>query len=369
MKKIKVYLQYPIKVSDSSYYKYLLTNPPNNVDYINFEKKDLGVIQSKKKILLFNFLKDNVRRIVRALKIQVPNAHLTHSKKRYDIIHCAHCLSLNKKPWVADFEWDGQFLVNGSSLIKRSKALQKILNSEYCKKIICWTDITQKRILKIYPELESKTELVYPGIPAQKFKKVKHKGIKLLFTSRRFYCKGGLHALEVIDKLIKKYKNVEAIFNSLTPEHIRKKYSKNKKIKFIEVIPQETLFKKIYPQIDLLIYPAYIDSFGFALTEALSFGVPIVTVDGYSRKEVVEDGKTGFVIKRPSRKIEYETINEKGENLIKKMVEKASVLIENKKLREKMSKNAIECIKNGRFSIKKRNKIFKRIYEEALKQS
>jgi len=48
-----------------------------------------------------------------------------------------------------------------------------------------------------------------------------------------------------------------------------------------------------------LVYPGYSDSFGFAFLEAMAFGLPIVTVDGFARREIVEDGKNGFVIERP----------------------------------------------------------------------
>jgi len=34
MKQIKIYLQYPWVVSDSSYYKYLINNSPENVEYM-----------------------------------------------------------------------------------------------------------------------------------------------------------------------------------------------------------------------------------------------------------------------------------------------------------------------------------------------
>ena len=43
------------------------------------------------------------------------------------------------------------------------------------------------------------------------------------------------------------------------------------------------------------------------------------------------------------------------------------ILIENKKLREKMGKNSFKLVDTGKFSIKKRNKKLRRIYDEALK--
>ena len=50
------------------------------------------------------------------------------------------------------------------------------------------------------------------------------------------------------------------------------------------------------------------------------------------------------------------------------MKEKTEKLMNNKKLREKMSRNALKEIKSGRFSIKERNKKLKRIYKESLEK-
>jgi hypothetical protein len=98
MKQIKVYLQYPWKFTDSSYYRNLINNPPKNAVYMN---KKLRIINSRTGFQLNRFLKDRVKKILGFVKI--PNIIYTKNKK-CDLIHCAHCLSLNKKPWIVDFE-------------------------------------------------------------------------------------------------------------------------------------------------------------------------------------------------------------------------------------------------------------------------
>lgn len=227
-----------------------------------------------------------------------------------------------------------------------------------------WTEDTKKEILKEFPEIEHKLEILYYGMepPKIKKKKKKTKDITLLFTGRYFFQKGGLHALEVMDRLTKKYKNVKAIFISEAPEDIFKKYSKNKKIKISGLVPFEKIINEIYPQSDIYVYPGYTDSFGFTFLESQSWGIPVVTVDGYARKEVVENGKTGFVIPR-GKKIDY---NKLDEDIIKKLEDKVSLLIENKNLRERMSLAGIKAMKEGKFSIKERNKKLNKIYSEAL---
>lgn len=365
MENIKVYMQYPWKFPDSPYYKYLVENPPEGIEYINIEKQE-GVITKSTKFHFSNFFKQRIRRYGNKLKLSFLNAHKTPVGD-YDLIHCAHCLSKNNFPWVADFEAFWQFWVSGLETKRGIAKARKILAKKQCKKIIAWTEETKKGILSLFPEIENKVEVVYPAVSFKQIKKEKHgRKIFLAFTARYFYRKGGLHALEVFDRLTKKYKNVECLFVSETPQKIRDKYAKNKRIKFFELMPQEELFSKILNKTDIFVYPGYSDTFGFSFLEVMSLGIPIVTVGDYSREEIVENGKCGFVI--PQDFIYPDKIEELYEGMIKKILDKTSELIVDKRLRDKMSKNCIKMIKEGKFSIQERNKRLKRIYEEALNE-
>ena len=58
MKNLKVYLQYPWKVSDSQYYKNILSNPPKGVSFLS-NISNFGMITSKNKFLL-TLIKNNL---------------------------------------------------------------------------------------------------------------------------------------------------------------------------------------------------------------------------------------------------------------------------------------------------------------------
>ena len=369
MEKIKVYLQYPWKFPDSPYYKYLVENPPAGIRFVNAEKFQKGVITNKRLFWLSNFLKKNIRGFMNLFNLSIPNAHKS-PRGDYDLIHCAHCLSKNKdKPWVADIEGIWQFYI-GNETKNAKKKVKEILLRKNCKKIMPWTQTTANEIIKEFPEIKDKVEVIYPAVPLKKYKKIKHEEINLLFVARYFYAKGGLETLEAFDYLTKKHDNVNALFVSPLSKEILEKYRKNEKIKFYDLMPQDKLFKEIYPKADIFVYPGYSDSFGFALLEVMSFGLPIITVDGFARKEIVEEGKSGFVISRP--KIKWEKgrhiIKEKDrKRLILNIIKKTSLLIKNKNLREKMGKEGFKQVSQGKFSIKERNKKLRRIYEEAIK--
>ena len=345
MSKIKIYLQRPWKNSDSSYYVYLREQPPENVNYLN--ANEFKLIGNGVGFKINNFLKKRVKNLLK-LTPDLPNAHRTKFKGDYDLIHCAHCLSLNKKNWVFDVEIYNQLWASQSNSGKRFK-VKKLLESEHCKKIMPWTEWCKNEILKTFPEIKDKIEVVYPAVPERKFKNNKNKDeINLLFSSRNFYARNGDIVTEIMDELTKKYKNVTGTIVSDVPQEILNKYSGNKKITFHRLMSQKNLFE-LYEKADVFVYPTRGDAFGFGIIESFSFGLPVVSYGGESRRELIEDGKTGYVISN------------------KRLMDVTEKLINDEKLRRKMSKNCLKEIKEGKFSIKQRNRKLKRIYDEALK--
>ena len=368
MKKIKVHLQYPWKSPDSSYYKNIIDFPPEDVEYTNFSDdsaKKTEVISSGEKFERTRKFKNFLRKILGVVKI--PNLTFTLDKN-VDLIHCAHCLSLNKKPWVVDTEvWDRVAAGGGIANSRVGKFLiKKRLESKYCKKIICWSEDCKESFEKAFPDnkkILGKITLLHFALPTKKFKKIRHKNVRILFVARWFDAKGGRQTLEVFDRLSKIHKNAEFIFICPIPDDARKKYSKNKNIKILDLVSQEKLFKEVYPSTDIFFYPGFGDSYGFAVPEALMFGLPVISTKTFAKDELVSDGKTGFLINIPKNWKGYSDMNEK---LINDLTQKTSLLIKDKKLLQKMSCEAIREAKE-KFSIKKRNQKLRKIYEESLK--
>lgn len=364
-KKIRVHLQYPWKFPDSPYYKYLIENPPKNIIYSGISKGErvtYNIFKFKISQLLKNFVKDTPQRI----GITIVNAHLTNLKENYDLIHCAHCLSKNKdKPWVADLEMGGSLLISGFKNNNWQKKVRKYLIAKNCKKILPWTKCVKKRILQDFPEIKNKLQVVYPAIPEEKIQRKKHKKITLIYVARAFHLKGGIFALEVMKQLKKNY-DIRGIVISDVPKKIKEKYPE---IEIYNLLPQIKVFD-LMRESDIFLYPSQMDTFGFALLEAMSFGLPVIALKTPvtdSITEIINEGKTGFLIDYSNNKGYLTEINKEEEPLLNKLYKKCASLIENSTLRKKMSKNCIKEIKNGKFSIKERNKKLRKIYEEALK--
>ena len=361
--KTKVYIQYPWKVSDSQYYKSMIDNPPKDIEYI-FEDIKIGMITSKAKLSFRNFFKRTIRTTLEKIQVPILNIKKTKNTKDFDVIHNAHCLSSNDNPWVADFESLWQMWVSGRDTKTGMDRVSKVLKKDSCKKIIAWTESTKEEIKKTFPEVKEKITVVHYGMVSQKFKKVKSEKVRLLFIARYFEGKGGLHTLEVFDRITKKYENVEATVISEVPKNIKEKYSSNKNIKFSGLLPHKEIIENIYPNTDIMVYPGYSDTFGFALVEALAFGIPIITVDGKSRKDIISNGKTGFVIERDCEK-EWYPKDKEEERIVDEIEARTTELIDDRWTREEMSEEGIKIVREGKFSIENRNKKLKEIYNEA----
>lgn len=354
--------------SDSSYYKYLVEHPPKGIDYICSGKK-VGAITDARRFRALNRIKKLVRKALLGMRVPSPNICMAAPKKEADIVHCAHCVTPGKTPWVADFEGAWQFWISGRPDRISNSIIRRIILRDSCKRIIAWSEETRRQMEKTLPEISGKVEVLYPSVPAQSFRKRMNRKPVVLFVARYFWLKGGLIALETLRRM-RKRREFEAIFVSDAPEEIKERYPE---FTFLDLMPQKKL-SKYYKKADIFLYPCFADTFGFALLEAMSFGIPAVTIDTCwtaTRKEIV-DNKTGFLISLPGgidvrNEIDLRRINKKAEKIIAALTGKLEILMGDRKLREKMSKNCMNEIRNGKFSMKRRNARLREIYEEALK--
>jgi glycosyltransferase involved in cell wall biosynthesis len=369
MNPIKIHLQYPWKFPDSSYYKNILDSPPKNIIYTNYKKspsKKMQIIDSSKKFEQMRKLKNILRKILNTLSL--PNLTFTFDKD-YDIIHCAHCLSLNRKPWVVDTEVYDRIAAGGN--VANSKLgkwiIKNRLESPYCKKIICWSSDCKKTFEEAFPnnkKILDKIEILHFALAAPILKKISHKNLRILFLARWFDAKGGRQTLYVFNELSKKYTNIEFIFICPTSKEFREKYKNNSQIKIMDLVPQEIVFKEIYPSVDIFFYPGFGDSYGFATPEAFAYELPVVTSNTFAKKEILGNGKYGFLVDKPKNWTGYECMDKK---MLNEFLEKTEILINNPNLRKQMGKAARKEVVSGIFSVKNRNKKLARIYKEILK--
>ena len=256
------------------------------------------------------------------------------------------------------------------------KIIERYLSSKYCKKILPHCIASKKSINRLYniKSINDKIEVVYPAIQVKKeFSRRQNNKIRLLFVANRFYEKGGKEMLQAFSELDKKY-DIELYMRSPIPKEIKERYSNNKNIFFFENILDRYKLFDLYSNSDIFILPTYDDSFGYVFLEAMSFGLPLIGNNIFAVPEIIDDGINGFLIETPVSLFNENGCVQKLPNLskvenpivIKQLIEKISILIDDSSLRIKMGKNSFNLVQNGRFSINERNKKLREIYISGL---
>jgi glycosyltransferase involved in cell wall biosynthesis len=322
-------------------------------------------------------------------------AYLERFKKKpseAELTYSVGHLIFRKEPWVVDMEFVTQLTGYKYHHFRRFRGLiERTFASENCKKIICWTEAGKKTILLNMncEKFEDKIEVVPLAVPKKNFvKKYNDLKIKLLFVGSvnipgEFEYKGGKEVLEAFFLLQKKYANIELVVRSDVPDELKTKYaSKMENVRLIEgIIPFEQLEHE-FKTADIFLFPAH-STPGLAILDAMSYELPVVTTDVWANSEMVENEKTGFLIKR-SKRIQYYTgnlipnwshyptskfmriIKETDPVVVNELVEKTSVLIWDRGLRRRMGKAGRLKVDEGRFSAERRRQKLKRIFDEAL---
>ena len=296
-----------------------------------------------------------------------------------------------KEPWIVHIEWPTA--LSGFSLrhFRRYKGIiERGLASSHCKKILTWSKVARKSILRnLDPEkVGPKLEVIPLAVHQKNFVKDfnGNNKIKLLFIGTEnvpgeFHLKGGKEVLESFVMLSKKYDNLKLVVRSDMPQQIKEKYREHPGIRLIEkVIPWEQLERE-FKTADIFLFPGY-DTGWRVVLDAMSYELPVVTVDSCANSEVVKDGETGFVLNPPQQASYFQdgciptehtslgkyfkkAIKSVDSRVVEELVNKTGILIENHELRRQMGKAGRWEVEHGKFSIEARNQKLKKIFDEA----
>lgn len=387
----KVYLDFHGK--KHSLYDNLINYPPNGYEFVTGITSLSKFTKSASNIsFLPNLL---MRSINRLMPISILKPYLERNCKLpsdINLIYSSGHVIFKGIPWVVDLEFVTHLCGYNLNLLKRYKeTIKKSLESENCKKIMPWTNAGKKTIVLTFNSdiIREKTETVYLSVPPKNFVKEYNKDkIKIFFVGSQnlpkdFEIKGGKEVFHAFNILNKQYKNLELAVRSYVPKKIKAKYSKFRNVKIVDQIVPWSALEEEFRSADIFLFPAH-HTPGLAILDAMSYELPVITTDVWANPELVNDGETGFIIKK-SERIQYYTENfipnwSASETLktIKKMVdpavindlvEKTSILIEDENLRRKMGKAGRKEIETGKFSIEKRNEKLKVVFDESTTDS
>jgi glycosyltransferase involved in cell wall biosynthesis len=185
---------------------------------------------------------------------------------------------------------------------------------ERSNRIIAVSDFTRRELLQYYKVKEAKIRVIHNGVKVDKFKpaadKLKAKtelGFnpedKAILSVGRLYARKGLFTLIESMALVKrKFKNAKFIIagKGLSNE-MRKLVSYATKlgvkdnIVFTGYFPDKKL-PKLYQAADIFAFSTFYENLPFAVLEALSTGLPVVTTTVGGIPEMIDSGKNGFLV-------------------------------------------------------------------------
>ena len=365
---------------ESTFTQTLLANPPEGVVYIDhleaLKRGDIEYLPWQKWLWLLVKL--------RVLPLSSGSQCLL-VKKHFDLIHChAYSLKIEGKTapvilsdsssnylFLRDYmKWPEWRIKIGYFLRRKMFDLLGLMdadtNPKGTKRIIVFSQFAQYLHEKLGVS-HSKMEVLPPGLKISNKRKTpigESRTINILFVGIWFERKGGHLLLEAFERLNKKYRNIYLTIVGEVPKNVKcqmspirqaqgdPEYIEGSNVKCINYVPREKLMREFFPKADIFVLvPPKVEGYGFAVVEAMSFGIPVVVSNVCALPELAEDGKCGFVVKSGN---------------VDDLYDKLEVLIKDPKLRLKIGEQAKKRFEE-KFTSGVMNKKLLSVYKKALK--
>lgn len=234
-------------------------------------------------------------------------------------------------------------------------------------------------------QIIAKSHVVYPAVlPVPQQLRADPGEIRNLLFSGDFFRKGGVNVVDAFLRLLTQYPDLRlticcdpVIDFGTSAAELRSRYLKlvtsHPRIEFLGRIPRERMLNEILPRTHIYLIPTYAEAFGFAILEAMAYGIPVITTNICAMPEIIEDGSNGFAIdvsrfdvERKYRSYVVDGIDDDfREYLTDGVHSRITLLIERGDLRASMRHRAIEDVAR-KFSFETRNRQLTAIYGAAL---
>ncbi|KPK87042.1 MAG: hypothetical protein AMS27_03580 [Bacteroides sp. SM23_62_1] len=229
----------------------------------------------------------------------------------------------------------------GSAIPIRNTALNRFIYRNLVSEIIANSEETKRTILLNNPNLidKNKIRVVYNGIDLDEYRQIRSKliyrrsdgEIILGNAGRLTEEKGHVYLLELARILKSKkirFKLLIAGTGKLRNrlEKLAKSYSVEKEVKFLGFIKDIRSFNQ---SIDIFLLTSLWEGFGYVMVEAMAQEKPVIAFDIRSSAEIVDDGRTGFLVEMGN---------------VEELAEKVSYLTDNEDLRIELGKKGRERV-------------------------
>ena len=387
-------------------WKSFIYDPPEGYCYYNFKGKviirknkerstvnentEKGIFNQAKpfywKTLRFTLRNNLINQLAKGFSSKILSKKINKLKLSPDIIYSINGQFIkNKIPWVVDVENVGVFTMgyNYKALHKEryKRYIEKRLSSEYCKKILPYSETAKNSILANLncENFIHKIEVVPNAVKfKENLNKIPHDSFNILFSGtsnapamarrRDFYTRGGREVIMSFLRLRERYPKMKLICRCIIPEEIKKMITGIKNIEIYEHPIPKNKFEELFLKSDVYLFPAFA-GFAVSILDAMNYGLPIITTDFLENGEKVDNFYNGFEIplrnNLPRHHLPYVPAKPKpiqDKEFIKVVCDKIQYLYENESERIKMGENSRKVLKS-KFSLEVKNKLLKKIYD------
>jgi len=185
---------------------------------------------------------------------------------------------------------------------------------EQANKIIAVSDFTKRELLDYYKVPEGKIRVIHNGVDTRKFqpardkRKVKQElgfnadDLAIVSVGRLYARKGLFTLIESMPAVVKRFKNAKFIISGKgQSDEMHKliayaeKFGVKDNIVFTGYYPDKKL-PKLYQAADVFAFSTFYEHHPFAVLEAMSTGLPVVTTWVGGIPETIQNGKNGLLV-------------------------------------------------------------------------
>lgn len=306
-----------------------------------------------------------------------PILDYVYEKEKFNIIHSEHVFPVPIAGWFSKkYKIPHVVVIEGITKVTPYSKLvclvhRLILPHSNYDILVAWSKFIIEEYFKKWGMKTKNIEIIPGAVDTKKYnpsisgreikKRLVSRGEKLIFTAKPLYASNALGiacAIRAIKKVIEKYKNCKLIIagegrKKKSLEKIVQNLKLEKYVKFIGWVNQNEI-PNYYAAADIVI-----DSINFShpgsitVLESLASGKPLVIskTECLPGKNNIPSSDIAIVVKRGNYK-------DMASGILK--------LLKNKKLGEKIGRNAWNFVKNN-FSIEKIARKYKKLYEDLMR--
>jgi glycosyltransferase involved in cell wall biosynthesis len=327
------------------------------------------------------------------LRSPIKAALRTYDDQHVDLVESVLGITYTDRPWICSldcFQAAMAMTLRGCPLPKsvRRRILERLFLRDNFKALVFWSQAALATLTDygglVHKDIIDKATVVYPAIRLAPDELTANpaNGLRLLFSGD-FFRKGGAHVVDAFHQIQRDFPDAtlrlccdERIDFSTPNRQLRDEYlakiSANPRIQLGRV-SRDFMLEAVLPQTDIYLLPTYDEAFGFAILEAMSYGIPVIASNVFAIPEIIASEEHGLLIDVTSldlatncrgyvvQRIPPSVREEMSERLVRSITKLAASPI----LRTRIGLAARERVRHH-FSFERRNREMSRIYSEAV---